>query len=61
MRKTIAGLLIGLLSAVVVLTADALFDTIGGGTAVNPLLKIELITRARQANRKQQQQQQRPQ
>ncbi len=44
MRKAVAGLLVGLGAAVIVLGLDALFNSIGGGTAVNPLQKIELIS-----------------
>ena len=44
MRKAVAGLLLGLCAAVIVLGLDVFFSTISGGTAVNPLDTIELIT-----------------
>ncbi len=42
--KVLAGVLVGLLAAAVVLTVDQIFTTLGGGAGVNPLETIELKT-----------------
>ena len=42
--KVLAGVLVGLLAAAVVLTVDQIFSTLGGGGGVNPLETIELKT-----------------
>ncbi|MDE3156106.1 MAG: adenylate/guanylate cyclase domain-containing protein [Acidobacteriota bacterium] len=44
MRKAIAGALIGLTAAAVILGAEALFKASGGGTGSDPLTTIELKT-----------------
>jgi adenylate cyclase len=41
-RKAAVGVLVGLCGALVILAANQLFNTIGGGTAVNPFYTIEL-------------------
>ena len=42
--KVLAGVLVGLLAAAVVLAVDQIFSTLGGGAGVNPLETIELKT-----------------
>jgi adenylate cyclase len=42
--KVLAGVLVGLLAAAIVLTVDQIFTTLGGGAGVNPLETIELKT-----------------
>ena len=42
--KVLAGALVGLLAAAIVLTVDQIFTTLGGGAGVNPLETVELKT-----------------
>jgi adenylate cyclase len=42
--ETIAGVLVGLAGAAIVLGADAIFSRLAGGTAVNPLQTLEMQT-----------------
>ena len=44
MRKTLAGVLVGIGAAVVVLAADSLFTAASGGVGFNPLERLELFT-----------------
>src|SRR6187455_2234526 len=42
--KLLAGILVGLLAAAIVLTVDQIFTTLGGRAGVNPLETVELKT-----------------